>query len=194
MEKLERYRRLVNEQTAERCQALVAADREGKALAESGRTLAATEDAQAIAQRVAQTIQQTLHEQVARVVTRCLEAVFDDPYEFRITFERKRGKTEASLGLLRDGLLLDDPLNEVGGGVIDVASLGLRLAALLLTRPPRRRLIVLDEPFRFLRGRGNRERTRRMLVGLAEELGIQFVLSSDIEAYRLGTVIELGES
>ena len=151
-------------------------------------------DANKILQAVARTVQQAAHGRLAGVVTRCLNAVFpDDPYGFRIRFDRKRGKTEARMVFVRDGLELDDPLNEVGGGVVDVASLALRLACVVMARPVRRRLVVLDEPFAHIRGGGNRRRTREMLERLADELGVQFILCTDIEEYRLGKVVEVGD-
>ena len=76
---------------------------------------------------------------------------------------------------------------------VDVAALALRLACVVLARPPRRRLLVLDEPFRFVRGRENRARTRRMLTGLAGDLGFQIILCTDIPEYRLGMIVEMGE-
>lgn len=168
-----------------------AVDREAIALDEAQGQERTTVAAQQIVQSIAQTIQQQVHQQIATVVTRCLTAVFDEPYEFSIQFVQKRGKTEAQLQFTRDGLVLDDPLNEVGGGVIDVAALALRLAVILLSRPPRRRLLVLDEPWKNIRGEQNRTRTRQMLQRLAEELGIQFIINTDIPAYRLGTVVEI---
>lgn len=147
--------------------------------------------AQQIAQQIAQGIQQRVHQQVARVVTKCLAAVFDEPYQFKIDFQRKRGRTEARLVFIRDGVELTDPMNEVGGGVIDVASLALRLACLLLGRPVRRRVLLLDEPFKNIRGEQYRRRTRTLLLRLAEEMGVQWVINTDIDSYRLGTVVEL---
>ena len=148
-------------------------------------------EVQKIVTCIAQGIQQQIHGRISQIVTRCLNAVFEDPYEFRIRFDRKRGKTEARMVMVRDGEELDDPLNSVGGGVVDVVSLALRLAHLLLSRPPRCRLVVLDEPFSAIRGEGNKRRTREMLLKLAEELDFQFILSSDIEAYKLGTVLQI---
>ncbi len=147
--------------------------------------------AQEMVQHIAQAVQQKAHAKIARIVTKCLGVVFDDPYEFHIRFDRKRGKTEARMVFVRDGLELDDPLNEVGGGVIDVAALALRLACIMLSKPVRRKLVVLDEPFSQIRGKQNQARTREMLIQLADELGIQFVLCTDIPAYRLGTIIEI---
>lgn len=177
---------------ARRAAAAEAAERERAALLSAEGEASAVRAAREAAQRIAQALQQSAHEQIARVVSSCLSAVFDDPYEFRIRFDCKRGRTEARLAFVRDGLELDDPLGEVGGGVVDVAALALRLACLLLARPPRRRLLALDEPFGNVRGAGNRARTRRMLERLAAEMGVQFVLSTDIPEYRLGKVVEMG--
>jgi len=155
-------------------------------------TLKDSLEAQRVIQTVAQAIQQKVHERIAAVVTRCLNAVFDDPYQFKIVFEKKRGKTEAVLTFIRDGMVLDNPLDEVGGGVTDVAALALRLACILLTRPVARRLLVLDEPFSKIRGEENRRRTRAMLVRLADEMGLQIILNTDIAEFSLGTVVEMG--
>lgn len=151
----------------------------------------ATQQAQQIVQDIAATIQQRVHQQIAQVVTRCLNAVFDDPYEFKINFVQKRGRTEAELTFVRNNQLLTDPLNEVGGGVIDVAAFALRIAVILLSRPPIRRVLFLDEPFSMIRGEQNKQQTRQMLLALAEKERFQFILNTDIPTYRLGTVIEL---
>lgn len=150
-------------------------------------------EAQEISQRIAKSLQQQAHIQIAKVVTQCLNAVFDDPYEFQIQFECKRGKTEAKLVFIRDGMVLNDPMNEVGGGVIDVAGLALRLSCILLSRPAKRKLVVLDEPFKNIRGEENKKRTREMLLRLSEELGLSFIINTDIKSYQLGTIVELGE-
>lgn len=150
------------------------------------------EEARTITQAIAEEIQRRAHERIARVVTRCLAAVFDDPYEFNIRFDKKRGRTEAVLEFSKEGKVFDDPLNEVGGGVLDVAGLALRLAVALVSRPPCRLTFVLDEPWSNVRGTENRRRTGRLLSVLAEEFGVQWIVNTDIADYRLGTVIELG--
>ena len=147
------------------------------------------EEAQQILQAVVQTVQREIHTRVASVVCRCLEAVFDEPYEFRIHFERKRGQTEARLVFVRDGAEID-PISASGGGVVDVASFALRLACLMLTRPPVRRLVVLDEPFKFV-SKGYRPAVRAMLETLSTEMGVQFVVVTHIDELRTGTVIDL---
>jgi len=145
-----------------------------------------------IVQNLAASIQERIHEKIAKTVTECLNAVFDDAYEFRINFERKRNKTEAKLVFVRDGVEFSDPLNEVGGGVLDVASLALRLSVICLTLPSPRKIVFLDEPFKNVRGEIHKKRTREMLISLSEELGFSFMINTDIPAYQLGTIIEMG--
>lgn len=149
----------------------------------------ALREAQAIAQTVAAACQTTAHRKIADIVTKCL-ALFEEPYTFHIKFERKRGKTEARLVFERDGNELEDPTEEAGLGCVDVAAFALRVAALVLSQPPRRRLLVLDEPFRFV-SEGYRPRVRVLLESLSKDLGIQFILVTHDRALVTGKVVEL---
>lgn len=148
-----------------------------------------TAKAQALLQLAAQAVQQKAHQQIADVVSRCLSAVFEDPYSFKIYFDKKRGKTEARLVFVRDGMEVD-PLTSSGGGVIDVASFALRLSCLLLSRPSLRKLLVLDEAFRFL-SIEYRPRVVRLLELLSDEMGVQIVLITHDPQLQVGKVIEL---
>ena len=150
--------------------------------------------ARAIVQEISKAVQQQVHSKISGIVNKCLSSVFDDPYEFRITFDTKRGRTGATMEFVRDGIVLDDPLNQVGGGVIDVASLALRLACILLTKPRRRKLLVLDEPLKNVRGRDNRKKVKAMLEALTNELGVQVIINVDLDSYpefALGKIVEL---
>lgn len=163
---------------------------ERQALVDAEDFLTDCEEAQKILQLVAQTVQQKAHERIAGVVSRCLEAVFEEPYDFKIQFEQKRGRTEATLVFERDGMTID-PLTASGGGVVDVAAFALRLSCLLLVRPALRRVIIMDEPFRFV-SVDYRGRVRKLLEKLAEDLKVQLVLVTHMEELRTGTVLELG--
>ena len=147
------------------------------------------EDARKFLQAVAATVQRRAHGQIASVVTRCLEAVFDDPYEFRIEFAEKRGKTEAKMLFVRNGNPID-PMSASGGGVVDVAAFAARMACLLLSRPARRKLLLLDEPFRFV-SRDLRPRVRELIETLAEEMQVQFVLVTHDPQLAIGKVVEV---
>lgn len=187
---LDIYRSQVNEKLVEFRAARAAYKGEKAALIEAEEALLDAEEAQKVLQLVAQTVQQQAHDRIAGVVTRCLEAVFpDDPYEFKILFEQKRGKTEARLVFEKRGNEVD-PLTASGGGAVDVAAFALRVSCIMLSRPPVRRVLIMDEPFRFVSVR-YRDRVRKMLEGLAADLKMQFVFVTHMEELKTGHVVEL---
>jgi DNA repair exonuclease SbcCD ATPase subunit len=155
--------------------------------AEAAHTAAA--EATRVAQEIAAGIQQQAHVAIARIVSRCLSTVFDEPYEFRIKFEQKRGKTEAELVFARDGHEVD-PLTASGGGVIDVAAFALRLASMLMSRPAVRRTMIMDEPYRFV-SKHYRGRIRGLLESLSAEMGVQFIIVTHFDDLRIGKVVEV---
>lgn len=145
-----------------------------------------------VIQEVAQHIQQQAHNQIAAVVTKGLQSVFDEPYTFKIDFEKKRGRTEARLIFERDGLELD-PLTASGGGVIDVAAFSLRVACLALSRPAVRPLLILDEPFKNVsKANGYLDRIPALLEILCEDIGIQIIMVTHIEELKVGKIVEVG--
>lgn len=154
--------------------------------------ISATADAQKLLQLAAATVQQRVHEKISKLVTRCLKAVFsEDNYEFKIKFEQKRGKTEASLLLLKNGIE-EDPLEEDAGGVLDVTAFALRISCLLLQTPKKRRLLVLDEPFRYV-SIEYKPRVRELLKALVKELNLQIIMVTHDPTFQLGKVINFNK-
>lgn len=146
-------------------------------------------EAQVILQTLAQAVQQKAHAQISEVVSRCLSAVFDTPYEFAIEFKRARGRTEASLRFKRGNLNVD-PLTSSGGGVVDVAAFALRAACLVLHRPRLSKVLVLDEPFRFVSVQ-YQEAVRQMLDTIAQDMKVQIIMVTHMDTLARGKVIEL---
>lgn len=147
-------------------------------------------EAVGVAQRVAADVQAKAHERIAEVVSRSLASVFGaDAPRFVIRFEQKRGKTEALLLLEQDGVEMD-PLTATGGGVIDVASFALRLSCLMLSNPPLRRVLVLDEPFKHLSA-DYRPAVRELMETLAHELGVRILQVTHSEELVAGNVIHI---
>lgn len=151
--------------------------------------LQSVQQAQEITQAVATIVQQQAHERIAGIVSKCLAVVFEEPYQFKINFEQKRGKTEARLSFVRDGHELD-PTEDSGFGTVDVAAFALRLASLVLARPGRRRTIVLDEPMKFV-SRDYHPRIRTMLDMLSKELDVQLIIVTHLPKLQIGKVFEL---
>ena len=158
--------------------------------------LATAEDLLAAAQlahgtilALAEHVQHGVAARLSVIASRCLAAVFDDPYTFKIVFEPQANRTTARCVFFRDGHELD-PAEESGYGAIDVASFGLRCAALSMCRPAPRRLLVMDEPFRFV-SVDRRPRLVQLLQVLCDELGVQIVMVTHIPELRIGEVVDL---
>lgn len=150
---------------------------------------AAALEAQKILQGVAQAVQTKAHDQIAKVVTRCIRTCGWN-YDFKIEFERKRGRTEARMVFLKNGHEVD-PISGAGAGVVDVAAFALRIAGILLAVPRRRRLEIADEPFKNVNGKHHQQAVINLVETLAKELKFQFVFASD-NWFRPGKVIEIG--
>lgn len=150
----------------------------------------ASASAQVILQQAAQMVQQAAHDRIAAVVTKALQSVYGDHYEFRIHFEKKRGKTDARMVFVKNGEE-EDPIDGSGGGILDVASLALRLACLMLTKPKARKLLILDEPFKNINGDDNRERAAELITALSEEFGVQIIMTTGYDWLKIGTVISI---
>lgn len=189
MTSLKKYRRKVDEHLAERRSAVAVVQEHWSNWTAAEDNIVDAANAQKIIQQVAQSVQQHAHKRISSVVSKCLELVFEEPYTFKIVFEQKRGKTQARLIFEDDGKPLD-PMDATGGGVVDVAAFALRLACLVLSQPPVRPFVVLDEPFKFV-SEGYRPRVKAMLDHLAEEMGIQFLMVTHIEELRTGTIVEI---
>lgn len=189
IENLKQIRSDINKKLAEFSSLTERAKEEQEELDSTNQQITDLLQAQTIAQSVAQAIQQKAHNQIAGVVSKCLETVFDEPYHFKILFEQKRGRTEARLAFERDGMEID-PLTASGGGVVDVASFALRLSCMMLNKPKLRRVLVMDEPFKFV-SQGYRENVRTMLEQLSKELKIQIIMVTHIDELVTGKVVSL---
>lgn len=189
--KLNSLRKKTNRLLADYRHAKRRVNEESEALSTALIRVKSVSKAQVIVQQVAEKVQQQAHARIAAIVTKCLRAVFDDPYKFQIDFERKRGKTEAKLTFIRGDYKIN-PIKGAGGGVIDVASFALQIACIMLQRPKRRRVFIADEPFKFVSERKKyRERVRELIETLAEELDFQFILITHDKSLEAGKVIQI---
>ena len=113
---------------------------------------------------------------IEEAVTLCLTTVYGNEYRFQIDYELKRGRSEASVSIIKGDEKLD-PRSEVGGGVIDIVSLGMRLVLWMLMSPRTSPVFIFDEPFRFV----SKDLTQRV-VQLMKEMcctfGIQIIMVS----------------
>ena len=112
-------------------------------------------------------------------VSLCLSTVYGEQYKFGIDYDVKRGRSEAKV-FIQKGEDKLDPKDEVGGGVIDVASIGLRLVLWLLSVPRSAPVFIFDEPFRFV-SRDLTDKIVDMLREVCDVFGAQIIAVSHNE-------------
>ena len=133
---------------------------------------------QTLFQKAAEMTQKQLEFHISGLVSTALAAVWDDPYEFKVEFIQRRGKTEADLWLIRNGSKIK-PLDASGGGVVDILSIALRMAFWSLTKETRP-LLILDEPFKHL-SNNLQSKASAMLRMISKKLKLQILMISHIE-------------
>jgi len=127
----------------------------------------------------AEATQKNLEKHINGLVSNAMASVFkEDPYEFKLEFVQKRGKTEADVWFVRHGEKLK-PIDASGGGAVDVADIAARIAFWSLTKKTRP-LFILDESFRNL-NEERQESALEMLKMLSEKAKIQIVMVSHIK-------------
>lgn len=139
---------------------------------------------------ISEAVQHQAYERIEGLVTHALRFVFEEDYTFRIVTEQKRGKVEATALVERDGVVLD-PMRECGGGVVDVCCFALRVVSVTShVASAYRRVLVLDEPFRFLSA-SYRPRAAALLENLSDELDFQLIIVTHDSDFHLGEVVRV---
>ncbi|AGB41539.1 hypothetical protein Halha_1601 [Halobacteroides halobius DSM 5150] len=101
-------------------------------------------------QEVSEYAREQARQQIELLVTQALQAVFGAQFSFEIEIEKKRNSFSAEFYVVSQAgeqEIKNIPQDARGGGVVDVVSLGLRVAILeTLQRPKIGGPLVLDEP------------------------------------------------
>jgi DNA repair ATPase RecN len=115
-----------------------------------------------------------LEQKVEALVDYGVQSVFGPTYRFKVTSELRGKSVRTEFWLVEDGLQLP-LLDATGGGVGDVVSFLLRVVILCLARPVQRRVLVLDEPFKFVSA-SHFVTLSALLQELSTSLGIQLIM------------------
>jgi len=128
-------------------------------------------------QEVAKATQKGLEVHIGNIVTMAMQSVFENPPEFVVRFESRRGQTECDL-LFRTGTEDLRPIDSSGGGVLDVVSFALRIS--LWTLRKNESVFILDEPFRNVSPdlQGN---VSEMVKLISKRLNLQIIMVSHAE-------------
>lgn len=157
-----------------------------KQIEEGKKSLRAHEKAKKILQEVGLKTQQQLSYNVSGIASMALETVFDNPYELQLDFVERRNKTECDIYFVRgigEDMVRLDPFSG-GGGAIDVASFALRVALWSMSQPKTRPTLILDEPFKHLKGEIANRKVLEMVKKISDKLGIQIIMVSDERVSR----------
>lgn len=133
--------------------------------------------AREILHSVAQETQSNIEDSISNIVSLALNAVFDDPYKFRIEFVKRRNKIECDLFLENNGERIK-PIDSVGGGVLDIIGFALRVPMVLIGGY--RKILILDEPMRFL-SRNYQPKAAEMFAMISEKIGMQIIMATHIQ-------------
>jgi len=149
-----------------------------ESLTDIKRNIRRHEQAREIVRAVGIETQRQLQFHISDITSLALDAVFPDPYELKVEFVERRNKTECDLKFVRDDMEVD-PLTASGGGAIDVAAFALRIASWSMQRPRTRSTIILDEPFKHLKGAEANLKVLHMIREISRKIGIQIIMISD---------------
>lgn len=150
-------------------------DKKTKRASSLKETLDNQKKASALLQDVASKTQEQLKNAVETVVQGCINLLFPG-YEFKVNFVPKRGKVDAEFRVCKGGMEFD-PLASNGGGVTDAITFSLRAGCLRLAG--KRPILLLDEPFKYIRGVPRKE-LGGVLNTLVETMGVQVLMVSDV--------------
>lgn len=149
-----------------------------ESLTDIKRNIRRHEQAREIVRAVGIETQRQLQFHISDITSLALDAVFPDPYELKVEFVERRNKTECDLKFVRDDMEVD-PLTASGGGAIDVAAFALRIASWSMQRPRTRSTIILDEPFKHLKGAEANLKVLHMISEISRKIGVQIIMVSD---------------
>lgn len=142
------------------------------------------DDSLKLLKEVSEKCQQKTVKQIEKIITQLYQYVFNSDDEVVIDLDVKRAYPEAHILIKTQkggkNVMLD-PVEEEGGGKVDIISLGLRVAGLLLFKPSLNKVLILDEPLKdvstsLTTSKAYRQRTAEFLKTLCQDYGIQIII------------------
>jgi len=156
------------------------------------------EAAMTIVTTMGESLQPRISTRLSSVASHALRSVFPDPYQVVIEFmPTARGTIDATIQFERAGQRFKPVLPSgqllAGGGPVEVAAWGLRVALWGQLRPRPRPIMLMDEPFRFLQ-EDLHPVAGEVLREIAEQAGVQFIMVTHSQklAEAADNVVEVG--
>jgi hypothetical protein len=151
----------------------------------AGQDVIEIEQAMAVLQGLESAWKKNFEAALADIVSRGLSLVFGEPMKVEIISDISRGASSVGFQLTTgegEQTLSTAIIGARGGSVVEVASFLFRVLLVLSSRPPLRKIIVIDESFRMVADE-NIPALAQMIRHLADHLGIQIVLVTHMHAF-----------
>lgn len=120
-------------------------------------------------------IQKQFKQNVEVLITHAIQTIYKYPYIFKLNFEMKRNNLEVT-PIVKKGKTSLQPKEDMGGGILDVIAMALKIILWHLEEPRTRAVLFLDEPFRFLGSLANK--AGYMLKYLSRYFGLQIIMTT----------------
>lgn len=153
-------------------------------LKENKKNMLLHEQALEIIKNVGIKTQSQLSYNISEIVGMAMEAILDNPYAIELDFVDKRNKPECNIYFVR-GKKRINPFF-AGGGAQDVAAFALRVATWSMQLTKSRNILILDEPFKLLKGEAANKRMLEMVSEVSKRLGVQIIMVADERVSREG--------
>jgi len=144
------------------------------------------EKARELIKQIAIQVQSQLTYNINEITSTAMESILDDPYKVELEFVERRNKTECDIWFKRG----ENKINPYfgGGGAIDVAAFALRVAFWSMQNPRTNNVLILDEPFKHLKGEETNRKMLEMISQVSKKLGLQIIMVSDERVSREATI------
>ena len=144
--------------------------------------MAELEQAKDVLNRILMVTQEDITHYIEQTVTNLVAHIFGDQYRFFFEMSLDRGKPSLTPMVEKNGTQVS-PKDEMGGGLMDVLALGLRMALWSLDQKALAPVMILDEPGKYL------DRPRVPLFGqalkeMSNQLGLQIIMVTHLDEMK----------
>jgi DNA repair exonuclease SbcCD ATPase subunit len=175
-ERLEKFRNFLTDTKARQVVLEQQKSKASKAIAslkEEGKYLVEAQETINVTGIVAQT---EFQEVIEQLVTQALQYLFGKSYSFELENKIVRNQPETYMYVVIDGQK-NSLKDELGGGVLDVVSVALRIVCWALNIENTEPILVFDEPLKFV-SKDHMDALGEMLRSLSELLKLQLIMVS----------------
>lgn len=178
---LKKYRKNIEEKKTTKKIFLAAEQRHKARLEDLQKESDTLSEARELFQKASILTQNHLAQHLSVIVTQALRTVFyeKDVY-FKVEFVERRNVTECDMWIEENGYKYS-LLESRGFGMTDISSFALKVAYILLHESDD--VLIIDEPFRNL-SENKHVIASQMIKELSEELNIQFIIATHVQALR----------